>query len=147
MPLTRSTASLPCKIVLRNLMHFFYQEIMLSSGVFRREKASGFYPWGNVVSPLERVAEGLCGWRHGLTQSAQSHRQMRSIPRCFKAVFYVFVFGPIHDSATMQTLSPGLFPLSRKNKRKCYSIFVVVMGYFFVVGVGFGHEAVERGMV
>lgn len=41
-----------------------------------------------------------------------------------------------------------------KNKRKCYSIFVVVMGYFFVVmgyffvvGVGFGHEAVERGMV
>lgn len=34
-----------------------------------------------------------------------------------------------------------------KNKRKCYSIFVVVMDYFFVVGVGFGHEAVERGMV
>lgn len=41
-----------------------------------------------------------------------------------------------------------------KNKRNCYSIFVVVMGYFFVVmdyffvvGVGFGHEAVERGMV
>ena len=32
-----------------------------------------------------------------------------------------------------------------KNKRKC--IFVVVMDYFFVVGVGFGHEAVERGMV
>ena len=130
----------------------FYQEIMLSSGVFRRETASGFYPWGNVVSPRKRVAEGLCGWRHGnsfpMTQSAQSHRQMRSIPRCFKAVFYVFVFGPIHDSATMQTLSPGLFPLSRKNKRKCLSIFaIVVMDYFFVVGVGFGHEAVERGMV
>lgn len=41
-----------------------------------------------------------------------------------------------------------------KNQRKCYSIFVVVMGYFFVVmdyffvvGAGFGHEAVERGMV
>lgn len=41
-----------------------------------------------------------------------------------------------------------------KNKRKCYSIFVVVMDYFFVVmdyffvvGAGFGHEAVERGMV
>ena len=34
----------------------FYQEIMLSSGVFRRETASGFYPWGNVVSPRERVA-------------------------------------------------------------------------------------------
>ena len=69
----------------------FYQEIMLSSGVFRRETASGFYPWGKVDSPRKRVAEGLCGWRHGnsfpMTQSAQSHRQMRSIPRCSKAVF------------------------------------------------------------
>ena len=35
----------------------FYQEIILSSGVFRRETASGFYPWGNVVNPRERVAE------------------------------------------------------------------------------------------
>lgn len=36
-----------------------------------------------------------------------------------------------------------------KNKRKCLSIFaIVVMDYFLVVvGVGFGHEAVERGMV
>ena len=91
----------------------FYQEIMLSSGVFRRETASGFYPWGKVDSPRKRVAEGLCGWRHGnsfpMTQSAQSHRQMRSIPLCSKAVFYVFVFDSIHDSATMQNLSPGLF--------------------------------------
>ena len=74
----------------------FYQEFMLSSGVFRRETASGFYPWGKVDSPRKRVVEGLCGWRHGnsfpMTQSAQSHRQMRSIPRCPKAVFYVFVF-------------------------------------------------------
>ena len=52
-------------IVLRNLMRFFYQEIIISSGVFRRETARGFYPWGNVVSPRERVVEGLCGWRHG----------------------------------------------------------------------------------
>ena len=35
----------------------FYQEIMLSSGVFRRETASGFYPWGKVDSPRKRVAE------------------------------------------------------------------------------------------
>ena len=73
-----------------------FQEIILSSGFFRRETASGFYPWGKVGSPRKRVAEGLCGWRHGnsfpMTQSAQSHRQMRSIPRCPKAVFYVFVF-------------------------------------------------------
>ena len=38
-----------------------FQETMLSSGVFRRETASGFYPWGNVVSPRKRVTEGLCG--------------------------------------------------------------------------------------
>ena len=71
-------------------------EIILSSGVFRRETASGFYPWGKVEGPRKRVAEGLCGWRHGnsfpMTQSAQSHRQMRSIPRCSKAVFLCFCF-------------------------------------------------------
>ena len=91
----------------------FYQEIMLSSGVFRRETASGFYPWGKVDSPRKRVAEGLCGWRHGnsfpMTQSAQSLRQMRSIPLCPKAVFYVFVFDSIHDSATLHNLSPEIF--------------------------------------
>ena len=109
---TRSVASLPCKIVWE-IDTTSFQEIMLSSGVFRRETASGFYPWGNVGGPRKRVAEGLCGWRHGnsfpMTQSAQSHRQMRSIPRCSKAVFYVFVFNSIHDSATMQNLSPEIF--------------------------------------
>ena len=82
---------------------------MLSSGVFRRETASGFYPWCNVEGPRKRVAEGLCGWRHRnsfpMTQSAQSHRQMRSIPLCSKAVFYVFVFDSIHDSAIMHNFS------------------------------------------
>ena len=95
----------------------FYQEIMLSSGFFRRETASGFYPWGKVDSPRKRVAEGLCGWRHGnsfpMTQSAQSHRQMRSIPLCSKAVFYVFVFDSIHDSATLHNLCPNKYPLNR----------------------------------
>ena len=80
----------------------FFQEIILSSGVFRRETASGFYPWGNVVGPRKRVAEGLCGGRHGnsfpMTQSAQLHRQMRSIPRCSKAVFLCFCFSPLHFS-------------------------------------------------
>ena len=89
-----------------------YQKIV-SFGVFRRETASGFYPWGNVDSPRKRVAEGLCGGRHGnsfpMTQSAQSHRQMQSIPHCSKAVFYVFVFYSIHDSATMHNLSPQIF--------------------------------------
>ena len=89
----------------------FYQEIILLSGVFRGETASGFYPWGKVDSPRERVAEGLCAWRHGnsfpMTQSAQFLHQMRSIPHCSKAVFYVFV--SIHDSATKHNLSPGMF--------------------------------------
>ena len=87
-----------------------YHNNILSSGVFRRETASGFCPWGKVEGPRKRVAEGLCGWRHGnsfpMTQSAQSHRQMRSIPRCSKAVFYVFVFDRIHDSATMHNHCP-----------------------------------------
>ena len=34
----------------------FFQEIILLSGVFRRETASGFYPWGKVEGPRERVA-------------------------------------------------------------------------------------------
>ena len=91
-----------------------FQEIILSSGVFRRETASGFYPWGNVEGPRKRVAEGLCG-RHGnsfpMTQSAQSHRQMRSIPRCSKAIFYVFVFDYINDSATKYNHCPTNFPM------------------------------------
>ena len=76
-----------CELLSRN--HFIF-----SGG--RRETASGFYPWGKVDGPRKRVAEGLCGWRHGnsfpMTQSAQSHRQMRSIPLCFKAVFLCFCF-------------------------------------------------------
>ena len=70
---------------------------------FFSPKARGFYPWGKVDSPRKRVAEGLCGWRHGhsfpMAQNAQSHRQMRSIPHCPKAVFYVFVFHSILNSA------------------------------------------------
>ena len=89
-----------------------FQEFILSLGVFRRETASGFYPWGKVEGPRKRVAEGLCGWRHGnsfpMTQSAQSLRQMRSIPLCSKAVFYVFVFDSIHDSLTMHGVSHHL---------------------------------------
>ena len=113
---TRSIASLPCKIVWE-IDTTSFQEIMLSSGGFRRETASGFYPWGKVDSPRKRVAEGLCGWRHGnsfpMTQSAQLHRQMRSIPLCPKAVFYVFVFGPIHDSTTLLNPPP---PPSKKTQ-------------------------------
>ena len=72
---------------------------ILSSGVFRRETASGFYPWGNVVSPPKRVAEGLCGWRHGnsfpMTQSAQSHRKCEAFhfaPRLFFMFLFLITF-------------------------------------------------------
>ena len=95
---TRQTSNFQYIIIIMNGHEVSrpYQNIILSSGVFRRETASGFYPWSNVEGPRKRVAEGLCGWWHGnsfpMTQSAQSHRQMRSIPRCSKAVFYVFCF-------------------------------------------------------
>ena len=109
---TRSVASLPCKIVLEDLIQHPSKKPCYHQGG-RRETASGFYPWGKMDSPRERVVEGLCGWWHGnsfpMTQNAQSHRQMRSIPRCSKAVFYVFVFDSIHDSATLHNLSPGIF--------------------------------------
>ena len=52
--------------------------------------------------------------RFPMTQSAQSHRQMRSIPRCSKAVFYVFVFDSIHNSATLLNPSPSKFPTEPK---------------------------------
>ncbi|MDY2672497.1 MAG: hypothetical protein SOV66_04935, partial [Sodaliphilus sp.] len=64
---------------------------------------------------------GTCLWHvsmqtenyQRITQHAEgmSLRQMRSIPRCSKAVFYVFVFDSIHDLATMQNI-PRTFPLS-----------------------------------
>ena len=94
-----------------------YQEIILSSGVFRRETASGFYPWGNVDSPRKRVAERLCGRRHGnsfpMTQSAQSHRQMRSIPLCPKAVFLCFLFLiPLTIRQQCIIIAPSIYPLN-----------------------------------
>ena len=93
---TRSIASLPCKIVWGDLTHNLLTRNHVFIRVFRRETASGFYPWGKVDSPRKRVAEGLCGWRHGnsfpMAQNAQSHRQMRSIPHCSKAVFLCFCF-------------------------------------------------------
>ena len=92
---TRSVASLPCKIVWE-IWYDLLPRIHFITRGFSPWTASGFYPWGNVVSPRKRVAEGLCGGRHGnsfpMTQSAQSHRQMRSIPHCSKAVFLCFCF-------------------------------------------------------
>ena len=89
-----------------------FQEIILSSGVFRRETASGFYPWGNVVSPRKRVAEGLCGWRHGNRfQWRKAHSRTAKCeafhvaPRLF---FMFFVFDSIHNSATMHNHCPGI---------------------------------------
>ena len=73
-------------------------QLFSGKDIIRRATANGFYPWGKVDSPRKRVAEGLCGWRHGnsfpMAQNAQSHRQMRSIPLCSMAVFYVFVSVP-----------------------------------------------------
>ena len=74
----------------------FYQEIMLSSGVFRRETASGFYPWCNVVSPRKRVAEGLCGWRHGKLVSNAAKRTVAppnaKHSTLLQGCFFMFLF-------------------------------------------------------
>ena len=76
-----------------------YQENILSSWVFRRETASGFYPWGNVEGPRKRVAEGLCGWRHGnsfpMSQSAQSYAKWEAFhiaPRLFFMFLFLITF-------------------------------------------------------
>ena len=82
-------------IVLGSLMRFFYQEFILSSVFFRRETASGFYPWGNVVSPRERVAEGLCGWRHGTRfQWRKAHSRTAKCEAFHFAprLFFMFLF-------------------------------------------------------
>ena len=75
-------------------------------------KASGFYPFGDATDLAGEVGVGDVGWlvqaqleiRHttALTTGAKHwHRQ--------KAVFYVFVFDSIHDSATLHNLSPEIF--------------------------------------
>ena len=40
----------------------FYQEIMLSSGVFRRETASGFYPFGDATALAGEGGVGDVVW-------------------------------------------------------------------------------------
>ena len=55
---------------------------------------------------------GTCLWHVSMQTysiSAFETCQMRSIPLCPKAVFYVFVFDSIHDSATLHHLSPEIF--------------------------------------
>ena len=51
---TRSIASLPCKIVWE-IDTTSFQEIILSLGFFRRETASGFYPWGKKMEMIQVV--------------------------------------------------------------------------------------------
>ena len=81
-----------------------YQKIV-SFWVFRRETASGFYPWSNVDSPHKRVAEGivwLAAWKlvsNDAKRTVAPPNAKHSTP-CSKAVFYVFDY--IYDSAIMQ---------------------------------------------
>ena len=74
---------------------FFYQEFILSSVFFRRETASGFYPWGKVEGPRKRVAEGLCGWRHGTRfQWRKAHSRTAKCEAFHFAprLFFMFLF-------------------------------------------------------
>ena len=92
---TRSIASLPYKIVLGDLIQLFSKKSFCHHGFFAVKRRAVFILWTKWIALLRGWRMGLCGWRHGnsfpMTQSAQSLRQMRSIPRCSKAVF-MFLF-------------------------------------------------------
>ena len=101
-------------IVFGNLMRLFTKKIFYHQGFFAVKRRVVFIlgaKWIALVRGWRRIV-WLAAWKlFPMTQSAQSHRQMRSIPLCPKAVFYVFVFGPIHDSTTLLNPPP---PPSKK---------------------------------
>ena len=76
-------------IVLRNLMRFFTKNSFYHQGFFAVKRRAVFI-LGAMWWALVR------GWRSDCAL-------------CYKAVFYVFVFDSIHDSATMHNLSPQIF--------------------------------------
>ncbi|MCI6562347.1 MAG: hypothetical protein MSA44_02505, partial [Bacteroidales bacterium] len=72
--------------------------------------ASGFYPWGNVVGPRKRVADGivwLAAWKLVSNDAkrtvAPPNAKHSTLPQ---GCFYVFVFAPIHDSTTLLNPPP-----------------------------------------
>ena len=85
-------------IVLVNLKRLFTKNSCYYQGFFAVKRRAVFILGAMWWALVWGWRMGLCGWRHGnlfpMTQSAQSHRQMRSIPLCPKAVFYVFVSVP-----------------------------------------------------
>ena len=124
---------------LGNLIRPPSKKLCYHQGFFAVKRRAVFILGSKWIALVRGWRMGLCGWRHGnsfpMTQSAQSHRQMRSIPRCPKAVLYVFVFfESIHDSVTMHTLSSGIFRRTaptcwggeiKKRKSGVISFFVV----------------------
>ena len=70
-------------------------------------------PWGNV----ECFAFGGATVRfaaletsfHAANHTITPPPSYEGYPLCPKAVFYVFVFDSIHNSATLHNLSPGIF--------------------------------------
>ena len=44
------------KDILGDLIQLFSKKSFYHQGFFRRETASGFYPWGKVEGPRKRVA-------------------------------------------------------------------------------------------
>ena len=99
-------------------MRFFTKKSCYYQGFFAVKRRAVFI-LGAMWIALVRGWQSDCvvggmETRFPMTQSAQSHRQMRSIPRCSKAVFHVFVFDYIDDSATMLNPSPSKFPTEPK---------------------------------
>ena len=86
-----------------------FQEIILLSGVFRCETASGFYPWGKA---------------HSRTAKCEA---FHIAPRLF---FMFLFFDSIHDSATMHNLSPEIFHWTKFMSK----IFFIIekMRFFYI---------------
>ena len=82
--------------------------------------ASGFYPWGNVVSPRKRVAVGLCGWRHGKLVSNAAKRTVAppnaKHSTLLQGCFFMFLFLiPFTIRQQHIIYAPRNFPLSPCN--------------------------------
>ena len=115
----RSIASLPYKIVWEILHNLLTRNHVIIK-VFRRETASGFYPWGNVVSPRKRVAVGLCGWRHGKLVSNAAKRTVAppnaKHSTLLQGCFFMFLFLiPFTIRQQYIIYAPRNFPLSPCN--------------------------------
>ena len=109
---TRSIASLPCKIVLGDLIPLFSKKSCYYQGFFAVKRRAVFIlgaKWTTLVRGWRRdcVVGGMetrFQWRKAHSRTAKCEA-FHFAPRLF---FYVFVFDSIHNSETLHNLSPQI---------------------------------------